>query len=28
VLKGFGHNDLSMSPAYDAAIREFVARNH
>lgn len=28
VLKGFGHNDLSMSPAYDAAIREFLARNH
>ena len=28
VLKGFGHNDLSMPPAYDAAIRDFLARNH
>ncbi len=28
VLKGFGHNDLSMPPAYDAAIRDFLARCH
>ena len=26
VLKGFGHNDVSLSPAYDAAIRDFLAR--
>jgi fermentation-respiration switch protein FrsA (DUF1100 family) len=28
VLEGFGHNDLSMPPAYDAAIRDFLARCH
>ena len=28
VLKGFGHNDLDVPPAYDAAIRDFLARNH
>jgi fermentation-respiration switch protein FrsA (DUF1100 family) len=26
VMKGFGHGDLSMPPAYDAAIRDFLAR--
>ena len=28
VLRGFGHNDLDMPPAYDAAIRDFLARCH
>jgi fermentation-respiration switch protein FrsA (DUF1100 family) len=28
VMKGFGHNDLSLTPAYDAAIRDFLERNH
>jgi len=26
LLEGFGHNDLSMNPRYDEAIREFLAR--
>jgi len=28
VLRGFGHNDLDMPPAYDAAVRDFLARCH
>lgn len=27
VFKGFGHNDVSVTPGYDAAIRDFLARN-
>jgi pimeloyl-ACP methyl ester carboxylesterase len=28
VMKGFGHNDLSVTPAYDDAIRGFLERSH
>ena len=28
VLRGFGHNDLDMPSAYDAAVRDFLARCH